>query len=127
MKQREIKFRYWEKLEKLMYYSDDYIDLEEFWSYAKHDWAISMQYTGLKDKHGKEIYEGDMFDCHYKDESKNHHKWQVVWNNDEAGFGLKRIGKPCNQNVQQKLSDYAGWRGEVIGNIYENKNLMLKN
>ncbi len=135
---RVLKFRAWDKKEKLMRYEHKYDswilavefngNLIEFEPYGGAietlDWAI-MQYTGLKDKNGKEIYEGDIFDCHYKNESKNHHKWQVVWSDELARFVLKRIGNPCNQTmVEHRVRDYSGWGGEVIGNIYENPELI---
>lgn len=97
------------------------------WEYDKYHWQVElMQYTGLKDKNGKEIYEGDIFNCHYSDETKNHHKWEVVWSDEYASFKLKRIGSPCNQSmVNQNVYDYSGWNGEVIGNIYENPELVI--
>ena len=70
------------------------------------------QFTGLLDKNGKEIYEGDIY--HMGD---NTITYTVVWN--DSGF----IGK------QNGSSSYAGleyWmdRIEIIGNVYENKKLI---
>ena len=133
-----IKFRAWEKEEKVMccvlemkFDSEELIKVgigypDGLNSSLRFPSMIElMRCTGLKDKNGKYIYEGDVFNCHYSDETKNHHKWQVVWNNESAGFVLSRIGEPCNQKmVHQRVSDYSGWRGEIIGNIYENKELL---
>jgi uncharacterized phage protein (TIGR01671 family) len=78
-----------------------------------------MQYTGLKDKNGKEIYEGDI--CYvYPDEWEfqlegcNHN---VIY--FEGGFGLKRDKNPFYP-LYKSLADYCN----VIGNIYENPELL---
>jgi len=132
---REIKFRAWDKKKKewvgyevggvmdLTYsgkcnafmFDNDNLDIPE-----SVEWT---QYTGLKDKNGKEIYEGDIFDCPYSNETKNHHRWRVIWGNISGGFVLQRIGEACNQNqVHQTVSNLV--HREIIGNIYENPELI---
>lgn len=61
---REIKFRAWDKEEKnFMYFNATNGLLSECDEvYAKRNIRGIDQFTGLKDKHGKEIYEGDLFD-----------------------------------------------------------------
>lgn len=56
---REIKFRIWRVKEKKLYPPYSVYDTEDD-GYIPSGDAVIMQYTGLKDKNGKEIYEGDI-------------------------------------------------------------------
>jgi uncharacterized phage protein (TIGR01671 family) len=77
------------------------------------DDVIFMQYTGLKDKNGVEIYEGDII-C-----MADGPVYTVWWN--AGGFGIKNV----NDDAVQVGSLVKGFRiSEVIGNIYENPELL---
>lgn len=77
------------------------------------------QYTGLKDKNGKEIYEGDIiaYDMHYS--SGELINLLVKWDNNNCfyrGYFEETAG--------HSLNNFSKSHYEILGNIYENKNLL---
>lgn len=137
---REIKFRAWNAEEKIMgppftigqfcgaYPMSDNIDTEGI---------EYMQYTGLKDKNGKEIYEGDVCYHHYTYEPGNSrdefegpgclwetgtayvksNRWSFYF--EEIKCGKWRFNGPEGQSWDEPAL-------EIIGNIYENPELINK-
>lgn len=82
-----------------------------------------MQYTGLKDKNGVEIYEGDI--VYWESAIMNKSQWQGVVKFIGAGFCVQTSGS--SRNTPDWL--YAAARDEIIeivGNIYENPELLEK-
>jgi len=114
---REIKFRAWDKKNKKM---DMFAhNRAYFGSRAENpkafDDIILMQYTGLKDKNGKEIYEGDI--VKYCEEYIQEDL--IKWSNgiiEYGGSGFKIDGKG--------ELDFYGDDIEIIGNVYQNKDLL---
>jgi uncharacterized phage protein (TIGR01671 family) len=124
---REINFRAWDDKNKKMLHNVAtgtqtlFGDAGE--GKAELQDCYLMQYTGLKDKNGKEIYEGDVVEFHNIDTSVPVHRLPVVWRDDAAGFVCS------NDKVSRGVDMAAGYdtiHGEVIGNIYENPNLLDK-
>ena len=70
-----------------------------------------IQFTGLLDKNGVEIYEGDIV-------VNNGINWEIVWK--DCGWHMQQIGKPSNGYIF--LIEHP--HSEVIGNIYENPELL---
>lgn len=129
---RQIKFRAWNKNQKLMW-PVAAISLIKKTVFVSHpvvgemdldftDIAI-MQFTGLKDKNNKEIYEGDLFHCIYEKDGHKDHTYEIVYSESAAIFYPKPHGVKCSQTeVVQTVRDMT--QQEIIGNIYENPNLI---
>lgn len=73
-----------------------------------------MQCTGLKDKNGKLIFEGDIVDILPEVETTG----IIKWSDDLARFVI------VYENIQCDFDNYYGYELEVIGNIYENPELL---
>ena len=139
---REIKFRAWHEDWEVMVYSTsnhDWFEKREFYpikmdvgfsSYPKDDGWVLMQYTGLKDKNGKEICEGDIVKSvsplvrlsdGVKTGGKEANYYEIIWHE----------GKWTTRDIQNnQINGFAPypviWKRyyEVIGNIYENTELL---
>ena len=117
---REIKFRVWDKLNKEMinFESINFQErrvYEDTVSYRKFNDIELMQYTGLKDMKGKEIYEGDILF-----ESFGEKYYKVVFEN--GSFRAEFEGD--FEEYSFDLIDVVAQGCEVVGNIYENPELM---
>lgn len=129
---REIKFRAWEadekkmydlsemfhgnKFEELLYASDDIVDGKGRITF--------MQYTGLKDKNGKKIFEGDIL---RRFKNGDQYKFYIVVEFKNGSFGgATRPGFNHYLTAADWGScDYdGGGYDEIIGNIYENPELL---
>jgi len=130
---RELKFRAWHKERKVMqgdaeacpddsWGGDSFgynVCLNSIVKLAQDQNQILMQYTGLKDKNGKEIYEGDIIN--YKLEGWQHSKLSidknvnVVWG--KYGFVLDTDDPYIKINHEECFN--AEISIEVIGNIHE--------
>lgn len=123
---REIKFRMWHKNIKQMYdvglinLQQGLIFIKNYLVYTQSSFAIEevelMQYTGLKDKNGKEIYEGDIvkIDCPTMKMTG-----EIKYSEMSAMFYIYDVIEDIEETLWYQKEEY-----EVIGNIYKNPELL---
>lgn len=151
---RDLKFRAWDKIENIMHYQENGNEGVEFsfggtncvrvyeykpqlidgvciddYDYDELEDYELMQYTGLRDKNGKEIYDGDIITFTEIDEDscmgkENTYTGKVEWIDEIAQW---RFIYPSGQRTELhfivQLPTIISC--EVIGNIYENPELLL--
>ena len=129
---REIKFRSWNVVDKTMHNSI-YNCKDSFEMQLKHPQIYKiMQYTGIKDKNGVEIYEGDIVEvtrkhwnnCNKEYLEKTTKELGVIefFKNLQMSLKVKDKGYNLYQPLLWILEDDS--EIEVIGNIYENSELL---
>jgi uncharacterized phage protein (TIGR01671 family) len=122
---REIKFRAWNKSKKQMVKSYAHFDRQGILHGSLNilgDTYIPLQYTGLKDKNNKEIYEGDILTIKSKSEPKYITTIELGWTDDDE-YGWYWLSNQGTKNIIRDV-DFVSERYEVIGNIYENPDFL---
>ena len=127
---RDIKFRCWDtenkqmlKVQELDFEDTFYggrlsIRTDQYNDYFDIEDMILMQYTGLKDKNGKEIYEGDIVKVFT---SKKWRIGKIIY--EYSGF---TIDVTNNKELEYGRTGIIESLIEVIGNIYDNPELLEK-
>ena len=115
---REIKFRAWTEPENKMLSWNNLLNmnLHNALTIPEQCGLILMQYTGLKDKNGKEIYEGDILKIEKED-----YKYIVKFY-DGCFVGVNKYDEHYEQG--KLLGNLFTLELEVIGNIYDNPDLL---
>lgn len=133
---RDIKFRVWNDIDKKMV---DWSTLKLLptlivsSAYNKQKHYKLMQYTGLKDKSGIEIYEGDIvkaftvfgmtYDYSFEDDNDPNNIYEILF--DDGCFQFKNTKQWSDgSNDWRSIENVELFKVEVIGNIYENPELL---
>lgn len=123
------KFRAWDKISKKMFpvmmidFVQSYVMIEEINGLLcerDFDDVELMQYTGLKDENGREIYEGDVvrYECCFESYVE-----EVIYDDKHCNFGtIDKDEKTFSFDVL--ISDFDVDCFEVVGNKYENLELL---
>ena len=143
MEKREIKFRLWNKeFRKMIYKGDeegvDFLDGNELYGYWDEWWGsqvgvifdaigemqedyIPMQFTGLLDKNGKEIYCGDIVKGYFDTNKVEDCIWLSLTDEEKKNdWKLFKIDMDIVEFARQQLPEEL----EIIGNVMENPNLL---
>ena len=142
---REIKFKAWDKEKKKMIYnvhtacdvSPELTNGESWFGAFLENETLSenykyvvMQYTGLKDKNGKAIFEGDILKTQWQHDGVTNYDYEIIgkiiWWRGFVCWAIEskdRIRPICSLEREQ-LADAEDGGIEIIGNIYENPELL---
>lgn len=116
---REIKFRAWDK--KLKMWHEWGLDIKPgvgaYFIGPPHSELIHCQFTGLHDKNGKEIYEGDVV----RAVSRNHPRQEVI---GEVTYDDGEYQVETDDDYWPVASVVVLENFEVIGNIHDNPSLL---
>ena len=117
-KMNTIKFRIWNPEEKKMVESGATpMMLHSFFEYtARFHTQFEMpyqQFTGLLDKLGKEIYEGDIIDIYHKESDKTPDEYRNLVAFQYVVKDIRKVFKTCGMGKGEEK------QREIIGNIYE--------
>lgn len=139
---RAIEFRTWDKQRKKMFY-----DIQDQYDGYPHQLVPSsfgecledndfkiMQYIGLKDKHGKKIFEGDRVECYHRsfnktgevgDELRGCRKVRICEYHSGRFYFVNPEGRDMSYWDVSRFTEGFGYKDgscEVIGNIYDGEN-----
>lgn len=113
---REIKFRSWDTVRKVMNTGGRYIP-NSAGRLETSLGALMMRVTGLKDTTGREIYEGDIVQEPFGS------KWEVDVRDLESGVVLVK-STTAMASISFVETDFSLSECEIVGNIYENPELL---
>jgi len=132
---REIKFRAWDlNTSRMVFFKADF-EIDDgpggiYFPKKSHVYGNGgdkryklMQYTGLKDKNGKDIYEGDIVTGYWMDIFDQPQKFVIKWGGNYPAFDCYDTdGKYHDFEYNLLMNDEIEW--EIVGNIYENPELI---
>ena len=129
---REIKFRAWDNVEDKMArvtsidFRNEHVSIEGdgYTMTDTFEMFELMQYTGLTDKNGKEIYEGDILKTTYHAGTLKERVFIKYVSYDLGMFIVTTKGSSMGTSLGSEVTKAMNPQVEVIGNIYENKELM---
>ncbi len=116
---REIKFRAWDKKNLIIRTWNwllDCVYTKQFYLFEDNNF-IFQQFTGLLDKHGKEIYEGDIIKASWNSEKINDDRIGVIKD-------IRAVDWYMSDGFLAGHDESNYGNREIIGNIYENPELL---
>lgn len=138
MKKRIIKFRFWCPAGKAFVRDYNYNGaVDELFDEKEYDVLVPQQFTGLIDKNGKEVYEGDLinFSCDYtmdlSDRDVIDYKNQEVYYDERlAGFYFGKDGFQILDKIMEETIEVVGYvvscKHQELSNLFKEETIFKK-
>ena len=119
---RDIKFRAWDEVSEKMLNWNEFLDtnMKNTFIAPESTGLILMQYTGLHDKNGKEIYEGDivLLDCYHYEEPAFDGEFEVIYDDINGMWLLVDLENKDRGFAFGEIRSYYKEEVDVIGFLY---------
>lgn len=120
MNMDRFKFRVWDNLQKEYFGFNGKTYTYDLTHYLYNERTTVEQCTGLKDKNGRLIFEGDIVqDIEYSRPTPL--KYKLFWSEKAAGIRMKCISHPELKKYSNSTAEYKQNHLEIIGNIHESE------
>lgn len=112
----------------ISYIYDNYVENEQEWLTEGFEDIVLLQYTGLKDNRHQEIFEGDIVESiNYYQKPATVDVGKIVYQDEFARFAMQSNKWPLPFQICSSEEGFSNIKLKIVGNIFENPELLEEN